>query len=398
MSMRLTHLSSKFCVGRWRYLSAAAVLWLLTGCSTLGYYTHVGMGQLNLMRARVPVSEVAQDPSTAPRTRQQLQLARQMMAFAQDHLQLPGDGRYAAYVELQRPYVVWNVFAAGPLSLDTDQWCYPVVGCAPYRGYFSEQAAQRAAQRFSDRGREVYVGGVPAYSTLGWFDDPLLSTFLHWPESDLAALLFHELAHSKIWVDSDVAFNESFATFVARQGLHSWHETRGSMADYRHWLAQRAQWQRLSGLLVQAKQVLSEIYADESGLSEQGMLAAKAQVLADLQRCYHAQRPALGAGRYDALMQQVNNAFLLSVGTYNEWVPAFAALFERVEGEWVLFYDAVNALADLSEEDRLSALRQLAPASASAQQHIDHAADDDDTQQVHCEALAGHGLHAEATR
>ena len=194
----------------------------LVGCETLGFYQQAIWGQWRIMRERVPLDDALTNGATDAGTREQLQVATGLLDFAEEALLLPVAERYRSFVQLDRDYVVWNVFAAEPYNLDAGYWCYPIVGCAPYRGYFDEARAQRAAERLERRGMEIYLGGVPAYSTLGWFDDPLLSTFLHWPEADLASLLFHELAHGRVWAAGDTAFNESFASFVGEEGARQW--------------------------------------------------------------------------------------------------------------------------------------------------------------------------------
>ena len=220
---------------RWRVLLAGLLLLPVAGgCQTVAYYAHTALGQWRVLQAREPVDQVLADleprrdgdPAAAQLYRR-LSYSQAVLDFAARRLALDADGRYRTYVALERPAVVWNVFAAPPLSLEPHRWCYPIVGCAPYRGFFDEAYARRRAEALARRGLETYVGPVAAYSTLGWFEDPLLSTFVAWTEPDLAALLFHELAHGEVWAAGDVAFNESFATFVGRQGLTAWLESRG---------------------------------------------------------------------------------------------------------------------------------------------------------------------------
>jgi len=356
--LRLTDLCANFRIvkraARGGILALLAAV-LLSGCETVGFYHQAVWGQLALLGARTPVSKVLAAAETPEPVRQQLLKVEQILQFAEQSLHLPAQGRYDSYVALPRDYVVWNVFAAGPLSMAGDRWCYPVVGCAPYRGYFSEDAARRVAKRYAQRGFEVYVGGVPAYSTLGWFDDPVLSTFVNWPDSELANLLFHELAHGRIWVASDTAFNESFASFVAEQGLRQWHASQGKQADWYAWRERVAQWQAFRGFLLQAKGRLSEIYA--SSAPQQHKLAAKASAVASLRDCYVRHRGLLGAGRFDKAMEEhFNNAFLLSVGTYADWLPGFAALFAQSGEDWEAFYDRVEQLAAGSLQERTAYL------------------------------------------
>ena len=201
---------------------AAAALVVLTGCQTVGFYSQAVGGQLAIMRQQQPVERVIGDPDTPAELKARLELAWEILAFAKDSLALEVDGRYQRYADIGREYVVWNVVAAPRYSLEPIEWCYPVVGCAPYRGYFAEGAAVAFAAKLDADGFETYLGGAAAYSTLGWFDDPLLSSFLDYPPARLAELLFHELAHGRVWVKGDVAFNEAFASFVGKAGARQW--------------------------------------------------------------------------------------------------------------------------------------------------------------------------------
>ena len=232
------------------------------GCSSLGYYAQSIDGHFAMLRAARPIPEIVADPGTAEPLKQRLQRAQQIRAFASRELGLPENGSYRSYADLQRPFVVWNVFAAPELSLDLKQWCSPVVGCATYRGYFERDAAERAAVELRAEGYEVNVAGVPAYSTLGWFSDPLLNTFIGGTEGQLAGLVFHELAHQVVFVGGDTTFNESFATAVEREGVRRWLNANGSDASRKAY-AEFAQ--RRSGflnLLLQYRGLLFQNYKD----------------------------------------------------------------------------------------------------------------------------------------
>lgn len=367
------------------------------GCQTVSYYSHAVAGQWRMLADREPVPEVLaelaarrdHDPEAALLYRR-LSYSQRVLDFAEHELLLDVGRRYRTYVDLQRPAVVWNVFAAPPLSLEPYRWCYPIVGCAPYRGYFDPVRAERQARGLADRGLETYVGPVAAYSTLGWFADPLLSSFVTWPEADLAALLFHELAHTEVWVAGDVAFNESFATFVGRRGLLEWLRREGRedlLAEYRQRLAER---RRLLDLLGRVRGALEAVYASDR--SREDKLRAKAEVLTAAGACYQRSRGLLGGGRYDDLMGGLDNARLVSVATYEDLVPGFEALFESVDGRWEAFYDRVRALGRLDEAARREAL------AGSGHQQVAHAGDDHHTHEIECQALAGHLLDGEASR
>jgi len=375
----------------------------LAGCQSLIYYGHAASGQIRLMQSRQPVDEVLARLRTQRsdnRSENQpgnedtdllyrrLVFTQEVLDYADKSLDLPAGGRYRTYVELDRPYVVWNLFAAPTLSLQPHRWCYPIVGCAPYRGFFSEARAERDARRLQAEEYEVYLGGVAAYSTLGWFDDPLLSTFIRWPEPQLARLLFHELAHGVVWVQDDVAFNESFATFVGRQGAAAWFQDRGDDRDLSRYEADLHGWQRLLALLRAAREELAFVY--ESEQSDARKFVGKGQILGAVRACYAEQREAFGGGRHDAMMASLNNALLVSLATYQDLVPAFAVLFAEQGGDWSDFFSAVQELARLTPEQRLARLR------VSADDQIAEGRDDNSADEVQCEALTNHGFYREA--
>ena len=333
------------------------------GCATLGYYAQAVGGHYGLTRSARPVESLLADPDTPRALRQRLLLAREIVEFAAMELGVDASGGYADYVALDRPHVVWNLFAAPPLSLEAHRWCYPVIGCAPYRGYFSRHGAEAAAARLSRAGFETHVAGVPAYSTLGWFDDPLLSTFIFWPQPRLVELLVHETAHRRVWARGDVAFNESFAEFAGRLGARRWFRARGNMAEFDNYQTARRGWQRLNGLLLETRQHLEWVYAQ--GGDDTALHSAKAAVLAALRRCYQADRARLGDGAFDHVVGSVNNAYLVALGTYADWRPALAALYRR-SADWQEFLAAVDKLAALDAEGRVKALRALAVETGEA--------------------------------
>ncbi len=361
---------------------------LLGGCATLQFYGQAVRGQWQLLHARTSIDALLSDAQTDPQTVFQLNLSQRIIGFAQSQLGLAADGRYSSFVALDRPYVVWNVFAAPEYSVEGLQWCYPFIGCAPYQGYFNEEMALRAAQRFARQGYETYVGGVPAYSTLGWFDDPLLSSFIHWPEADLANLLIHELAHSRVWVRGDVAFNESFAEFVGNEGLRAWFVAQNDMATLQQWRKKRAAWFLFRDFVMTAKAQLQAVYEETAQAALEVKQQRKSETLRALQACYEHHRELLGGGRYDPLMADgFNNAFLVSVGTYADYLPGFAGLFAEVGEDWPAFFTAVEELAELDAVTRQQRLTSL------AEQDVRHTADHHNPQQVQCKTFSGHGAH-----
>jgi len=376
-------------------LALLAGLTIVSGCETLGYYSQAAGGQLDLVYRREPVAEVLarldrEDLNDEDRAlKRQLLLSQDILAFAEREIGLDVGRRYRTYVELEEPNVVWNLFAAPELSLEPRTWCYPFVGCAPYRGYFDRATAERHRERLAQQGFDTYVGGVAAYSTLGWFDDPLLSSFIRLPEADLADLLFHELAHSRVWVKGDVAFNEAFASFVGRKGMELWLARRGQGTEYRSFLAERHARRNLLSLLLETRRALEAVYASPE--SDVARWSGKRRVLAAARACYQARPGAYGGRGYERLFSGLNNAVLVSVSTYEDYYPAFAALFEQHGASWSAFFAAAEALAALAPPARAEALTKL------GESEVAHDADDDGADEIQCEALAGHGFDAEVT-
>ncbi len=375
-------------------LLLVGTLLALSGCESLRFYSQAVRGHWQLMSAREPVLKLQQRDDLTAEMTTALQLSQRILTFAATELALEADGRYRDYVALPRDYVVWNVFAAPPYALTANSWCYPLVGCAPYRGYFSEQQARTVARDYEQRGYETYVGGAAAYSTLGWFDDPLLSTFLFWPEADLVNLLLHELAHSRLWVPGDAAFNEGFAEFVGQRGTLMWFDKQQALPEWSAWQRERRGWRRFSTFAQAAKEALGRIYELASPARER----MKEATLEALQACYAAHREDLGGGRYDALMaSRFNNAFLLSIGTYTDWQPAFAQMFDEVDGAWPAFYARVAELADGRPQDRARALQDsLQGAGSGRQQQVAYGGDHTDADQIDCQPFLRHGPHTEA--
>jgi predicted aminopeptidase len=330
---------------------------LLGGCSSVNYYDQLVSGQLQLLRARQPVTEVIADPTRSPRLRQMLEHSQQARTFASRQLHLPDNRSYRLYADLGRPYVVWNVFATGEFSLEPITHCFPIAGCVAYRGYYSVGGARGAAALQRQAGQDVYVSGVEAYSTLGWFDDPILSSMLGWGDERLATLIFHELAHQQFYVKDDSEFNESFASFVEQEGTRQWRAARGLPAER---LSQSKQRDQFTRLVLDTRERLKRLYSQP--LNAEQMREGKAAEFETLRNNYRALRDTQWAGdkRYDAWINApLNNAKLLPFGLYDQWVPAFAALFKQVDGDWAAFYAAVERLGGLPMAERKTALRGL---------------------------------------
>ena len=345
-------------------LFPSLLLLLLNGCASAGYYSQLVGGQLRLLQAREPIDQVIADPARDPQLKAHLAQAREARTFASNHLHLPDNRSYRLYADIGRPFVVWNVFATPEFSLAPHTHCFPIAGCVAYRGYYSQGAARGEAALQRLQGMDVTIGGVEAYSTLGWFDDPILSSMMHWGDERLATLIFHELAHQRFYVQDDTEFNESFATFVEQEGTRQWRASRGLAPDNGKQVRQRDQFIQL---ILDTRQRLEKLYAQP--LPAEGMRQRKAAEFERLRTDYEQLRDTQWAGdkRYDAwVYAPLNNARLLPFGLYDQWVPAFAALFKQKDGDWVGFYTAVEQLGKLPIDERKAALKVLAEPKTSA--------------------------------
>lgn len=339
----------------------AVATFLLCGCSGLRYYAQAVQGQGALIVHRRPLRKVLHDPDTDPKLAARLQLAQQARRFASAQLGLPDNRSYTGYVQLDRPYVVWNVFAAPAYSVAAVPQCFPLVGCVAYRGWFKHADAVADAARLKARGNDVWVGGVPAYSTLGWFADPILSSMLRWGDDELAGTIFHELAHQLVYVKNDTAFNESFATFVQRQGLRQWRRSRqlAPPDDHANTLH--------DGFVKQVldlRKRLKQLYA--SGVDDAAMAVGKQREIDAFRSRYAAWRERHDPNdhRYDDwVAQPINNARLLPFGLYDRWTPAFAQLFRQAQGDWSTFYRQVRMLAREPKARRDRRLQDLLTAA-----------------------------------
>lgn len=338
------------------------VVLLLSGCS---YYRQLAVGQLDLLARREPIAAIIADPARDPQLRERLGRALAARAFASAALGLPDNRSYRLYAELDRPFVVWNLFATDRFSVEPLQHCFPIAGCVAYRGYYRQGAARGAAAELSLAGYDTHVAGVDAYSTLGWFDDPLTSSLLRHDDERLAALIFHELAHQRLYLPGDTAFNESYASFVEREGLRQWRLQRG-LSEPAEPPAER--YRQFVALVLAAREELRSLYAQS--WPEARMAAAKQAVFDRLRRDYARLRdgPWQGDRRFDGwFARPLNNASLVPFGLYDGWVPAFAALFDDVGRDWLRFHEAVAALAERPSDERNARLTALAgPASETA--------------------------------
>jgi predicted aminopeptidase len=341
---------------------ALAALLALASCASPAYYWQAAAGHMELLRKAQAIDRWRADDSAPAALKDKLAAAQRIRDFASVELGLPANGSYRSYADLRRPYVAWNVYATAPYSVRLREWCFPVAGCVSYRGYFAREDAEAYAAGLRRAGNDVHVGGVPAYSTLGWFDDPLLNTFMHYPDTELARLIFHELAHQVAYVADDSEFNESFASAVEEAGIARWLDRHGS-PQHRASFEQAQQRRRdFRALVLDYRGRLERLYASDAGAMEKA--AAKQALLAELQADYRRMKHDKwdGYAGYDRWFgQEINNATLASVGIYTRLVPAFLALLAEEGGDLPRFYAAVKRLAAQDKDERQAQLALRLP-------------------------------------
>lgn len=339
---------------------ALLLVTLLGACSTVNYYSQAVRGHLTLMMAAEPIDDLLAQPDTDPALQTRLALAMEARRFASTRLALPVGDAYLKYVELDRPYVVVNLIAVPEFSLAPHRWCYPIVGCQSYRGYFSLKDAHEEEQRFADKGYDTLIGGVTAYSTLGWFDDPLHSGFTALSEDQMVALMFHELAHREIYIKKDTAFNESFATAVELEGLRLWLEQREDRAGFERALTRLRQRDQTVPLVKAATEKLQALYRQKPHLSKDELRKRKSTILAQLVADYRALSADWSQpGPLGRDPTHLNNANLALFRQYNQYVPGFRQLLKDHDYDFPAFYDSVRELSQQSQGDRIRALLAL---------------------------------------
>ena len=332
----------------------------LSGCSTLGYYGQAIHGQLSLMTRGTQVETLLADEHTPPLLRAKLQLSRQARDFAQSRLHLPAEDAFTRYIELKQPWVVVNLVAVPEFSLTPYQWCYPVLGCQAYRGYFHLEDAQREQDKFRAAGYDTLLGGVTAYSTLGWFDDPLHSAITGLPDERMVALLFHELAHRILYIRDDTDFNESFATAVELEGLKLWLQHQGTPEAFASALERLQQQEQTLALVASASTRLEQLYRQRETLPAEQLRLRKALILERLRQDYnrlaeHWHQP----GPLGTDPTGLNNANLVLFRQYNRHVNGFRQLLADQAYDFPAFYQAAISLSRRPVHDREAALTRL---------------------------------------
>jgi len=331
----------------------------ISGCANTGYYIQAISGQVAILAKRRSIHHILSNPDIPEHLRERLTLVLGLRDFADKRLHLPVDDHYLSYVDLKRPYVIWNVFAAPEFSLSPKTWCYPFVGCVAYRGYFSQYHADHYSEILEKQGYDTYVGGISAYSTLGWFDDPVLSTFIQRSPVQLATLVFHELAHQLLYVPDDTTFNESFATVVAQEGLIRWLKETQNIHAFDEYERDYRRHMQFIDLVMKYKEKLLHLYAQSLPLPEKKI--RKAAAFKQMNDAYRLlKRKWNGYSGYDAWFHPpLNNAKMITVSAYYDFVPALESLLESCGHDLESFYDICKELSKKSKDERQAFLEGL---------------------------------------
>jgi len=335
------------------------LLSLLLSCSTISYYSQSVGGHLSVWTKRQDIQSMIDNPKTEAKLKQRLKLVLEIRQFASKQLGLPNNYSFHSYVDLKRKHIVWNVIAVPEFSVDPVRFCFPIVGCLSYKGYFSKTCAEKEAQRLKYKGLDVMVGGVTAYSTLGWFADPVLSTFIYRQEADLAGLIFHELAHQLIYLSGDTTFNESFASTVEIEGVNSWMKQRGTPKLSKQYFVAKKRDDDFMRLVLKTQERLKVLYARKIAVNE--MRKAKRAVFSQMKQDYTQYKKRWqqykGYDRY--INSELNNAQIAGAATYFKYIKSFQNIFKKHNGNYKAFYQEVFGFAKLSIEQRQQKLNEL---------------------------------------
>ncbi|MBX2836451.1 MAG: aminopeptidase [Gammaproteobacteria bacterium] len=339
-----------------------AGVWFASACS-VGYYSQAVGGHLKLMAARQPIERLLKAEDTDEELRAKLQTLVDAKAFAIERLSLPNNDSYKSYAETGKRYITWNVVASEEFSLSAQTWCFPVAGCVSYRGYFAQEDAEAFAQELRDQNFDVSIGGATAYSTLGWFDDPVLDTMLRGGDIRYVGILFHELAHQLLYVKDDSSFNEAFASFVEQEGVRIWLEERGQSDRIALYDAYLARSDDFNALLKRTRAELVKLY--ELTLPEEQMRERKAAIFTSMRAHYEELKASWnGYKGYDGwFKRELNNARLISVSTYQRFIPAFAGMYLEAGEDLPEFYKLAKSISELPISERRERLNSYFPDS-----------------------------------
>ena len=332
---------------------AAAIILSVPGC----YYMQAAGGQFEVLRKRESIDDVIVDPSTPLEIAERLRVVQDARAFSISELGLPDNKSYRTYSDLERDYVVWNVFAAEEFSLSARQWCYPIAGCVSYRGYFKKESAEREAKKLGEQGLDIHMGGVSAYSTLGNFNDPVLSTMMRWDDVQLVSVLFHELAHQLLYIKDDSGFNESFASAVEEFGIERFLQSKNMSDEFQEYEEGKAIRRELMTIVSESRSDLSEIYS--SPIDNEEMRRQKQQRIERLHEDLRGALDAAGRDNTGWLGKPFNNARIASMSLYDGLLPAFRIMLENCSQELACFYDEARRVSELERSERDRSLESL---------------------------------------
>jgi predicted aminopeptidase len=318
----------------------------------MAYYSQAVRGHLKLMNSREDIAGLVSSSKTDARLKTQLQRVQSIRQFASQQIGLPDNKSYKSYAATGKKFVTWNVVAADEFSVEPKKWCFPIAGCVSYKGYYKKSHAETLAQNLHQQGLDTTVNGATAYSTIGWFDDPVLDTMLRGSDLRLAGLIFHELAHQQLYIKGDSDFNEAYASFVEQEGVRAWLKSEGNLNklnDYANVLKRRAEF---SDLLLTARLKLQELYSGKG--SKVVMRKKKQLVFSELKESYqHYKLKWNQFAGYDAWFSvEINNARLVSTATYRRLVPAFTALFSEQKENFGLFFTKTKSISLLDKKQR----------------------------------------------
>ena len=349
---------STFSLLSWRF-SFFVLIPLLCGCSSIDYYRDAINGHFEIMRQAEPIEKIISRNTTSTELKNTLLCMQEARDFATKELLLPNNGSYRKYADIGRDCVAWNVIATEEFSVEPEQWCFPVAGCVSYKGFFSRREAKNYAIELQEQGLDTHVTGALAYSTLGWFDDPILSTMLSPDESNCIEVLFHELAHQKLYIEDDTAFNEAFATAVAEEGIRRWFTKSGNKKAYEDFLASRQQKKKFNSLILNTREQLRSLYLQK--ISPELMRQRKQEIFSQLRSDYTELKNDWNwDDRYDSwISQKLNNAHLTLVATYHNLVPTFHLVLLQSNGDMKTFYDRVSSISSQPYEERHKTLQRI---------------------------------------
>lgn len=327
----------------------------ISGCSTVNYYAQSIQGQFEVIQKRQNIKPLLSSNKLSNSLRNRLETVLELRKFSTDQLGLPNNNSYLSYADLERNYVIWNIFATEEFSLSPIKWCYLIVGCLGYRGYFSETEAKQHAMKLKEQGHDIYLGGVSAYSTLGWFDDPVLSTMLRWSDVQLATVMFHELAHQQLYIKNDTEFNESYAEAVATIGVTKWLEQSTDYKLLSEYIQAQSQEKQFISLVMKYKTVLGELYRSETDKKQ--MLLQKAMVFKQMEDEYKILSRHWKKDRYAHWFSaDLNNAKLAAVVTYQQYTSSFIKVFNKLGRDLERFYSLIKSLSKCKQVERAKIL------------------------------------------